>query len=274
MQTPIQSLLHQAKREMQLINLSQATQRSYLYGIRKYLEFKKYKLAQFDFDLLKTFILKLQTRGISAKSINQILAAVKFYFKRVLRPPRAIPIQNLKTARFLPQILSKPDIYTIIKSKNNYKHKLILCLAYGAGLRVSELSHLKCQDLDFDKNIIRIHNSKANKSRITLLPHKLKSRLKIYIRGRPKSEPLFTNRLGNRLTTRALQLVFQSALHKSRIHKKASFHSLRHSFATHLYESGTDIAKIQKLLGHSDLKTTLIYTQISNKHIASVKSPL
>ncbi len=146
------------------------------------------------------------------------------------------------------------------------------CL-YGLGLRVSEVVNLKVSDLDFDRNVVKISSAKGNKQRYVMLPKKLKSDLESYIELEKPEKYLFSGRK-NKYTIKSIQKIFESAMKKAKIKKKASCHTLRHSFATHLLEKGVDIRYIQNLLGHSRLQTTQIYTHVADSKLKNIQSPL
>ena len=156
----------------------------------------------------------------------------------------------------------------------NYKHNLLVSLSYGSGLRVSEVIALKIKDIDFDRMTIHIKQAKGQKDRITILPTKLKNDLTNFMRSKSSNDFVFPSERGGKLTTRTVQKVFSSALVKSGIQKDATFHSLRHSFATHLLENGTDIRFVQEILGHANIRTTQRYTHVTNPQLRNIKSPL
>ena len=150
---------------------------------------------------------------------------------------------------------------------------MLVSLAYGAGLRVSEAVNLKVRDLNLEELTIHIRQAKGKKDRLTLIPEKLVNDLKNLMAGKDGGEYAFASERGGKLTDRTAQAVFEHALKKSGIKKGATFHSLRHSFATHLLENGTDVRYVQELLGHANIRTTQIYTHVTNPAIKNIKSP-
>ncbi len=162
----------------------------------------------------------------------------------------------------------------MLDETKNQKHQLLLALAYGAGLRVSEVVNLKVQDLDFAEKTIHLKQAKGRKDRISVLPDKFIDALKRFVSGKDKGDFIFHSDWGGRLTTRTAQKVFEHALAKADIKKPATFHSLRHSFATHLLENGVDIRYVQVLLGHNNIRTTQRYTRVTNPKLQSIRSPL
>ena len=180
------------------------------------------------------------------------------------------PFQDKK----LPSVLSIEEVKSIIESIDNLKHKCIIQLIYSAGLRISELTNLKIKDIDKNRKQIFVRGGKGKKDRQTVLSEKILEQLrKYYIQYQPK-EYLFEGQLGGAYSERSIQQIFQEALRNANVKKHATVHSLRHSFATHLLEAGTDLRYIQSLLGHSSSKTTEVYTHITTKGFDKIKSPL
>jgi site-specific recombinase XerD len=156
----------------------------------------------------------------------------------------------------------------------NPKHRLLIALAYGAGLRVSETTNLKAKDINLDELTIHIKGAKGNKDRMSIFSEKLVASLKVIVALKQGNEFVFESNWGGKLDERSAQKVFEQALVKAGIKKEATFHSLRHSFATHLLENGTDVRYVQELLGHANIRTTQIYTKVTNPSLKKIKSPL
>lgn len=270
----MQILLKKTEEELILRNYSQKTIKSYLGCLREYFVYKERDWQTLDNENIKAFLLKKQTRGYAAQTINLYLNAIKFFYQRFLKSPVGIKIRYLKRNQKLPVVLSRDEVNQIISLPKNAKHRLMLSLAYGAGLRVSEIVNLKVKDIDLDELILHLKMSKGRKDRITVVPEKLKSHLQNLIAGKNMNEFVFSSERGGKLTTRTAQAVFAVALKKSGIKKQATFHSLRHSFATHLLENGVDIRYIQELLGHKNIQTTQVYTKVTNPRLKNIKSPL
>jgi len=171
-------------------------------------------------------------------------------------------------------VLSRSEIEKILQSVANRKHKLLLSLVYGAGLRVSEVVSLRVQDIDFDRELIHIKNAKGRKDRVTILPKKLVQEFQGLSQFCSGKDFVFCSNRGGRLSARTAQKIFEQALKNAGIKKDASFHSLRHSFATHLLENGTDVRYVQALLGHQNIRTTQYYTQVTNPSLRKIVSPL
>lgn len=270
----IQSQLELAEAELRLRNYSPKTVKSYLYFLREFLAFRDRKQVQNDETALKRFLLFLEKNGASAQTRNLCLSALKFYYRNVLGVKERIEIRTAKRSHGLPVVLSREEIGRMLDVTTNLKHRLILALAYGAGLRVSEVVGLKAQDLDFGEMTIHIKQAKGQKDRISILPQKIIHELRDFIAGKSGHDFAFPSEWGGSLTTRTAQKIFEHALARASINKPATFHSLRHSFATHLLENGVDVRYVQELLGHQNIRTTQLYTKVTNPSIKKIKSPL
>lgn len=218
------------------------------------------------------FIIK---NNLSASYQNQVANAIKLFFKTVLETKIDIDkIHRPKRAKMLPNVLSKEEVKLILNVHSNIKHKTMLSLIYSCGLRCGELLALKPVDIDSKRNIVLLKNSKGKKDRIAPLSPKILEMLReYYTLSKPKTYLFEGNTPGAPYSEKSLQSVLKSALQKSNISKPVTLHWLRHSFATHLLESGTDLRYIQELLGHNSSKTTEIYTHVSTKSIQQIKSP-
>ena len=183
-------------------------------------------------------------------------------------------IPRAKRPQKLPTVFSEEEIIALIGNIENLKHKSVLYLIYSAGLRISESVNMKIADIDSKRNIIVVRGGKGKKDRTTLLSKKLLHMLREYYRQYRPKEYLFEGQSGGKYSIKSIQKTFNAALKKSGIRKKATVHSLRHSFATHLLERGTDLRYIQELLGHNSSKTTEIYTHITSKGMDKIISPL
>ncbi|MBD3329835.1 tyrosine-type recombinase/integrase [Candidatus Dojkabacteria bacterium] len=225
-------------------------------------------------DNIRNFLLSCSDKGLSAKTRNLYLNSIKFYYYNVIKISQKIDIKSAKRNKSLPVILNREEIIRLISSTRNNKHRLILSLAYGAGLRVSEVVNLKVKDVDINNLTLHIKKAKGKKDRITIIPEKIKNDLEVMIDSRDPKEYVFPSERGGKLTTRTAQKIFINAMRKAKIKKDATFHSLRHSFATHLLENGVDIRYVQELLGHQNIRTTQRYTQVTNPRLRNIKSPL
>jgi len=266
--------LEQVINELRIRNYSPRTINAYVRCLADYFNFKKIDLYTADETNIKIFLLQLDKKNYSSQTINLYINAIKYYYHNVRKCPNKIDIKFAKRAKKLPVVLSRDDIQKIIANTANLKHRLIIALSYGGGLRVSEVANLKICDLSIKDLTIHLKEAKGNKDRITLLPESLSNELTILTAGRKPHEFVFYSERGGKLAERTIQLIFEKALHKSGINKKATFHSLRHSFATHLLENGVDIRYIQDLLGHANIRTTQIYTKVTNPMLKNIRSPL
>lgn len=270
----IQDLLRLMEKEIRLRNYSISTLKAYTLGIRTYLQFKRSNFYTVNVENIRTFLLAERKRGLAANSVNLELNAIKFFYRNVLHCQVPIKIKFAKRPRKVPIILTKSQILAIISQTWDIRNKTIFALAYGSGLRVSEVVNIRVRDVDFANNHLYISNAKGKKDRITILPGKLRKILLSFIVGKNSSDFVFHNIRGGKLHKRSVQQVFSRAKKKAGIINGATFHSLRHSFATHLLENGVDIRYIQSLLGHKSLLTTQIYTKVTKSAIASIESPL
>jgi len=258
--------------ELQLRNYSPRTIKAYTLYIKEFLDECQPVSKMPDIAKIQAFLLK--KRGLSAQARNLRLAAIKFLYIHVFRTVGHIDIRNAKKGKYLPVVLSRRQVLAIIDAVKNKKHKLMIALAYGAGLRVSEVVSLQVKDVDFDRGTLHLRQAKGKKDRITLIPKQLRADLQRVIGYKGGNQLLFESERGGRLTTRTIQAVFRRARDQAHIVKDASFHSLRHSFATHMLENGVDVRFVQELLGHANIRTTQMYTHVANTHIQHLTSPL
>lgn len=267
-------MLVKIENELKLRNYSRQTIKSYLGCLVDYFKFIKVVKKDPEIELIKKYLLKKQERGLSSQTINLHLNAIKHLYREIFKSAVAIDLKFAKTSKKLPVVLSREEIEEVIGAISNGKHKLLVALSYGAGFRVSEAINLKVKDVDFANNFIHLKEAKGKKDRVTLLPEKLREELKNYLAGRRGEDLVFESNQGGKLTDRTAQKIFENALTKAKIKKDATFHSLRHSFATHLLENGTDVRYVQELLGHCNIRTTQIYTQVTKPSLKNIKSPL
>ncbi len=213
--------------------------------------------------------------GWGASSLVSAVSALRFYYIQMLRRNDwefFLPFPRREEK--LPNILGQREVRALFDAVNNLKHRTMLLMGYAAGLRVSEVVGLRLADIDSERMVITIKASKGNKDRCVMLSETLLDTLRMYYKAYLPKDWLFEGMHCDRYSVRSLQKIFQRAKEAALIRKEVSFHSLRHSFATHLHEGGTDIRIIQELLGHNSPKTTEIYTHVSTRTIQRVKSPL
>jgi len=260
--------------ELKLMKYSRVTVKHYLACVRDYLAFAG-EHAEDHSGTIRLFLLGKIDGGASSSSINVYQSALRLFCRKVLN----IDINDLPERpskdKSLPKVLSIEEVRLIFQHTENLKHRTILMLIYSAGLRVSEAATMKAADIDTDRNIIHIKMAKGRKDRITLLADSFKTILAEYVEQYKPENWLFEGQMpGSHITIRTIQKVFSNAVARAGITKEVSVHSLRHIFATHLLEKGTDIRYIQDLLGHVNTKTTMIYTNVSNRALRNIKSPL
>jgi site-specific recombinase XerD len=261
--------------ELRAVKYSRQTRLSYMYYNRflcHYLQKLPEEIQAFD---IKKFLAAVeQGRDYSAATMNQALSAIKFFYTRVL-PKDIIEEQHRpRQDRRLPVVLSKEEIKKILLLETNSKHRLLLMMVFASGLRVSEVVSLKKKDVDTSRQTIKILG-KGRKERYSLVSDTVKNTLEEYYSRYNIDEWLFSGAdPGKHLSIRSAQHIFEHALKRAKIEKTASIHSLRHSFATHLLEGGTDIRYIQELLGHASIVTTERYTHVARRKVLSIRSPL
>lgn len=266
--------LKKLENELRLRNYSPKTIKSYAVCVAEYLRAKKNNFDSVDIDFIKKYLLSIVDKGMSSQTTNQNLQAINFFCWNVLKFHGKIDIKFAKTPSKLPIVLSRDEIQKILGTIKNEKHNLMIALAYSAGMRVSEVVNLKIKDINLDELTIHIKGAKGNKDRITIFPEKLKDKITEIIALRDKNDFVFSSERGGKLTERTAQKIFENAIIKTGIQKDATFHSLRHSFATHLLENGVDVRYVQELLGHQNIRTTQLYTKVTNPSIRKIKSPL
>jgi integrase/recombinase XerD len=274
MRSIMKRLLSITENELKLRNLSTKTIKSYIGELNRYFLYKREDLDTPDIENIKKYLLGKYELGYSSRTVNVSLQAIKFFYRDVQKLDFVIDIKHAKTPHKLPVVLSRNEINEIISATSNEKHRLLLALSYGAGLRVSEIVNLQVRDISTPELSITIRQSKGNKDRLSVIPEKLALEIEKIIICKDSNDYLFESERGGKLTIRTAQKIFDNSLKKTGIKKSATFHSLRHSFATHLLENGTDIRYVQALLGHSNIRTTQVYTQVTNPMLKNIRSPL
>ncbi|MEM4267013.1 MAG: tyrosine-type recombinase/integrase [Candidatus Nanoarchaeia archaeon] len=247
--------------EIKLRRYSYQTGKSYVSIVKNFLSSGKTS---------REFLLSYTTK--SKSTMRSAYFALKFFHENVLNTKFEEKLPLARKSLKLPLVLSKEEINKMIEATNNLKHKLVIMFLYYAGLRLDEVRNLKWEDIDFDREIIHLKTAKGDKERIVFLHKKLIDMLKMY--GTKEEGLIFVSQREGKYNKRTIQQIVKSASKKAGIKKNITPHTLRHSFATHLLESGADIRHIQQLLGHKDLKTTQIYTHVANKEIKKLANLL
>jgi site-specific recombinase XerD len=263
-----------------LNNYSKNTIDSYYKFVLRYINsYQNYSLKQineFNSEQINYYHnLMMNEKDFSYITINQSINAIKLYYNKVLKRELLLTeISRPRTEKSLPKVWSKEDIERIFRVVRNVKHKALLMLIYGSGLRIGEALNLKLSDIDSKRMQIRIHKGKGKKDRYTIFgKNTLKILREYYGQYKPKKF-LFEGQFGGKYSQASARRVLQKTLYQAGIAQKGGLHNLRHRFATHLLESGTDLRYIQELLGHASSKTTEIYTHVSTRSLQSIKSPI
>jgi len=272
--------LHRMREALLLRGYSPRTRKVYLGHMRRFVEWAGGDLDQLPDDpraLAERFILELvEIGGISRSYHSQVVSALRFLFETVLGKPRlALSIPRPRKESKLPAVLSKQEVARLIARPRNLKHRALLLLLYSSGLRVSELVRLRPEDIDADRGLLRVRGGKGAKDRYTLLADRAVEALRIYWKAYRPSGWLFPGaRAGRHLNTRSVQRLVTRAAREAGISKAVTPHTLRHSFATHLLEGGTNLRIIQELLGHASSRTTQRYTHVARSTFETIRSPL
>jgi integrase/recombinase XerD len=272
-------LRKQMIRAMELKNLSQNTQRSYLAavtGLAKHYQRSPLKITD---KMIEDYLLYLKNDKANApNSCGSVLTGLRFFYKNVAQKQISVDYSLRKKPRKLPTVLTMEQVWRLICAPNNLKHRLMLMTTYSAGLRASEVMALKAEQIDSERMLIKVQDAKGNKDRYTLLSEKLLAQLRSYYKNyRPKTylfPSSFKKRKNKPLSYEAVRLIYEKARNKAGVKKGEGIHTLRHSFATHLLEAGYDIRKIQVLMGHARLSTTMIYLHVSRETLSKIPSPL
>jgi len=269
--------------DMTMRKLSQQTQTQYIRAVKKFTRFHRRSPDTASAEDLRRFQLEMVSTGVSGITINATITGLRFFFETTLEQPEAMKRMSfVHVERKLPTVLSIEEVTRVLKAAPGIKYQAALSVAYGAGLRASEVVGLKVTDIDRERMLIRVEDgAKRGKHRNAILSPKLHALLRHwwrYARSQGKMLPggwLFPGQNPiNPLSTRQLNRACHSAVDSAEIDKRVSMHTFRHSFATHLLEQGVDIRVIQVLLGHSKLETTALYSQVATRTLREVVSPL
>ncbi|MFS4469040.1 tyrosine-type recombinase/integrase [Maribacter sp. 2210JD10-5] len=221
------------------------------------------------------FLYCVKIEKMGERKMNGKINAIKFYFEQVLHLPKMFfDIPRPKKPITLPKMLSKAEVKKLFRVTTNLKHNMALQLCYGMGLRVSEVVKLKIVDVDGQRMVVHVRSAKGKKDRYVPLPVSVLPKLREYYKQFRPKEYLFEGQYGGPYAKSSLQQMFKMAMKKAGIRKQIGIHGLRHSYATHLLESGADMRFIQELLGHESVKTTQIYTKVTPRSLSNIKSPL
>ncbi|MDP8202636.1 MAG: site-specific integrase [Candidatus Tenebribacter burtonii] len=262
---------------LKLKNYSQATIKTYRLHFQRFLKYYgEIQLKDITHEQIRKYLLYLvEEKNYSTSAQNQAINSIKFYYEKVLgKPVEKYYVPRPRKEKRLPEVLSEEEVTRILKQIKNLRHKCIIYLIYSAGLRLTEVVHMKVSDIHSDRKQIFIRSAKGNKDRYGILSETIIRILRRYYKEYKPSIWLFEGKPGVQFSRRVIQKVFKEAVMKSGVKSYATIHTLRHSFATHLIEHGTDIRYVQHLLGHKNIKTTQIYTHVSRNAIDKIISPL
>ena len=257
-------------------NYSKETFKNYDLALRSFMERYPGSPKYWRKKSILEFLQALRDEGRGPSTVNLYRDGLAFFCNWVIDAPECLHgVPRLKEAQALPQILDSNRIATVLSGIRNPKHKLALSLIYACGLRVSEAAALEVKNLDFERGVIQIKNGKGGKDRVVMIPESMETPIREYLACYKPTRYLIESAIpGRPLTRRSFQKVFRTSCDKAGIKDVGGIHSLRHSFATHLLEAGTDLRYIQALLGHSSSKTTERYTHVASHNIRRIASPV
>lgn len=268
------------ERELKLMNYATSTKTSYLSHFTSFY-YSGFYSNELNRDHILNYLVLQRDKGLSLSNQNQIINAIKFYLEKVLKQSREYyMIERPRSEKRLPTVLNKKEVKALFDVVRNKKHKAILRLIYGCGLRVGELTRIQLADIDSERMRIHIRCAKGFKDRIVpITPTMIIELRAYYIKYKPKKylfegKPHKKSKYPAPYSQSSIRAIFKRALKSASIIKKVKLHSLRHSYATHLLEHGVDLRYIQTLLGHASSKTTEIYTHVSEQKLEDIPSPL
>ena len=255
--------------------LSHKTIKTYNHCVRKFFSKCPKQPNEVKKADVKDFLDNLIDKGAGGNTINVYLNAIKFFYGQVLNRKLVLYIKYSKTPKSLPTVLTKEEVLSLIGAIDNPKHRLMAELIYSAGLRVSELVHLKAKDLELDKNYGWVRKGKGNKDRLFIIANNLKNNLLVHISKNcyNRDSYVFSGQKQGHISVMTIQKIIKKAAKKAGILKNVHPHTLRHSFATHLIENNYDVFSLQSLLGHNSPQTTMAYVHTASQNMINVKSP-
>ena len=265
-------------RELRVRNYSKRTIKSYLYYNKELLRFANKFSDEIDRKNLVDYIEYLYDSNKSTATVNLVINALKFYYTNILQRKFFNDISGIKRPKRekkMPIVLSKQEVLRMIEKCANLKHKLVIQILYSSGLRISELRNLEINQIDFDRKIINVKAGKGKKDRITIISKTVLVNINKYLEEYKPLRWFFESPRNNqKISIRTLQKIVENLAKKANISKNVSAHTLRHSFATHQLENGTNLRYIQSMLGHARLETTQIYTKVAINKLGEIKDLL
>jgi site-specific recombinase XerD len=263
-------------RDMQLRNFSPDTQRGYINSVSGLAKHYRRSPDTISPEEIQDYIIYLlNVRKVAIGSCQTVVTGLRFFYTVTLGQDKSsVPIPPIKNARRLPEILSANELERMFAALGNIKHRMLLMTTYAGGLRVSEVVRLKVTDIHSDRMMIRVEQGKGRKDRYTLLSKRLLDELRDYWRIKRPERWLFPGRSDGPLTREMAWQIYTKAVKKAGVKRRGGIHTLRHCFATHLLEAGVDLRTIQLLMGHSLIRTTVRYLQVTSKSLQGTRSPL
>ncbi len=261
---------------MRLKDYAPKTQKSYLSAVEGLAKFHQKSPELLNQEEVNDYLLHLKDDGKTSSTRNVVVSGLRFFYSNVLENKALnFKFPSRKKPRILPEVLSGREVIKLIDATENIKHRAVLMTAYSAGLRVSEVSKLQINHIDSEQMVVRVKQAKGMKDRYTLLSTKLLKELRTYYKAyRPKNYLFFAKDRNLPMSIATMQKIYRKARKNAGITKGRGIHTLRHCFATHLLEAGYDVRRIQILMGHRSLSTTMVYLHVSRGGLAKIKSPL
>jgi site-specific recombinase XerD len=271
------ALYRRMEEDLKLKNYAPGTRQQYLACAKRFVAYHMRSPEEMGEREIRDFLLGLSFEHASAESLKMHVAALKFLYGTTLRRPEEIvALPWPKVPHRLPEILSGTEVDALLGAVEPLLHRAVVMTAYGTGLRIREACSLRVDDIDSKRKLIHVREGKRGRDRYVMLPDRLRDFLRLYWRQvRPSGPYLFPGaKPGRPITPSAVRDALAKGIRKAGIKKRVTMHGLRHSFATHLLEGGTDIRVIQTLLGHASIRSTMRYTRVTTKHVGRVGSPL
>ena len=255
--------------------MSERTIESYTFCVQKFFKWCKKEPKKVTKKDIKDFVAYLNSKGYAGNTINIYVNALRFLLQEILAKRVLWNIKYSKKPKTLPVVLTQEEVVRLIKAIKNTKHKLLIKILYGAGLRVSEVVNLQVKNLELEKGYGWVRKGKGNKDRLMIIPKLVIPELRNFLKTNNIEEGfVFLGWKGRHLHTMSVQEIVKRASKKAKIKKNVHPHTLRHSFATHLVENGYDVASVQTLLGHASMNTTMVYVHMASPKLIDVVSPL
>ena len=261
-------------REMALRGFAARTQRVYVSWVARLVSKTRVPAERLSEVQVRRYLAELSQAGLSASTLNQAISAVRFFFNGVLHREWPMELRYQRAPQRVPVTMSREEVRRLLAMVPGLRERAAMEISYAAGLRLNEVLHLKVSDIDSERMIVRVEQGKGKKDRNVMLSPALLETLRSYWRQSRPRVWLFPGHAGQPLHPTVLQRAFQQAKQEARISKPVSFHCLRHTFATHLLESGVDVRTIQVLLGHRSLGSTQRYVHVAGDYLRQTRSPL